>query len=261
MISSLQCVQVQQVMDGSRMKVIRNILMTVLVLTLSVSAQAQLKVFAPDSTLLSFKTKHVEAEIMSESDSPAIFTYGFKNIGIRKVKIDRIMTSCSCAFAYCDKNVVKPGEEAQISVRFNPKDHPGKFDRKIFVYTDEGNDPAATLILSVNVENRMDVPDQYSISMGDIRLKSNVVKFRKGEAATASLSFMNVSGRSLKFDCDRALLPACLKFYAEPVRPLKDGVIKITYDPSKGMERDEMVILLQGLGGTPSNSLIKVILE
>ena len=229
------------------MKIFRNILVTALVLTLSVSAQAQLKVFAPDSTLLSFKTKHVEAEIMSESDSPAIFTYGFKNIGIRKVKIDRIMTSCSCAFAYCDKNVVK--------------DHPGKFDRKIFVYTDEGNDPAATLILSVNVENRMDLPDQYSISMGDIRLKSNVVKFRKGEAATASLSFMNVSGRSLKFDCDRALLPACLKFYAEPVRPLKDGVIKITYDPSKGMERDEMVVLLQGLGGTPSNSSIKVILE
>ena len=159
------------------------------------------------------------------------------------------------------KNVVKPGEEAQISVRFNPKGHPGKFDRKIFVYTKDGNEPTAVLTLSVDVENRMDIPEQYSISMGDIRLKSNVVKFRKGEAATASLSFINVSGRSLKFDCDRALLPSCLKFYAEPVRPLKEGVIKITYDPTKGMERDEMVILLQGLGGTPSSSSIKVILE
>ena len=235
--------------------------MTALVLTISLSAQAQLKVFAPDSSILQFKTRHITAETMSVDDSPVTFTYAFKNTGIRKVKVDRIMTSCSCAYAYADKSVVRPGDEAVISVRFNPKDHPGKFDRKIFVYTDEENDPAATLILSVNVENRMDVPDQYSISMGDIRLKSNVVKFRKGEAATASLSFMNVSGRSLKFDCDRALLPACLKFYAEPVRPLKDGVIKITYDPSKGMERDEMVILLQGLGGTPSNSSIKVILE
>ena len=198
---------------------------------------------------------------MSESDSPVTFTYGFRNTGIRKVKIERLVTSCSCAYAYCDKNVVKPGEEAQISVRFNPKGHPGKFDRKIFVYTKDGNEPTAVLTLSVDVENRMDIPEQYSISMGDIRLKSNVVKFRKGEAATASLSFINVSGRSLKFDCDRALLPSCLKFYAEPVRPLKEGVIKITYDPTKGMERDEMVILLQGLGGTPSSSSIKVILE
>lgn len=237
--------------------------MAVFVLTLSVSAQAQLKLnpFANDSTLLSFTTKHIEAETMSESDSPVTFTYGFRNTGIRKVKIERLVTSCSCAYAYCDKNVVKPGEEAQISVRFNPKGHPGKFDRKIFVYTKDGNEPTAVLTLSVDVENRMDIPEQYSISMGDIRLKSNVVKFRKGEAATASLSFINVSGRSLKFDCDRALLPSCLKFYAEPVRPLKEGVIKITYDPTKGMERDEMVILLQGLGGTPSSSSIKVILE
>lgn len=245
------------------MKILINILMTVLVLTLSVPAQAQpkLNLFAPDSTLLSFTVKHIEAETMSESDSPVTFTYGFRNTGIRKVKIERVVTSCSCAYAYCDKNVIGPGDEAQISVRFNPKGHPGKFDRKIFVYTKDENEPAAVLTLSVNVENRMDVPEQYSISMGDIRLKSNVVKFRKGEAATASLSFINVSGRSLKFDCDRALLPSCLKFYAEPVRPLKDGVIKITYDPTKGMERDEMVILLQGLGGTPSTSSIKVILE
>lgn len=263
MISSLQCVQVQQVMDGSRMKVIRNILMTVLVLTLSVSARAQLKLnpFAKDSTLLSFTTKHIEAETMSENAPPVTFTYGFKNTGIRKVKIERLVTSCSCAYAYCDRNVVGPGEEAQISVRFNPKGHPGKFDRKIFVYTKGENDPTAVLTLSVNVENRMDVPEQYSITMGDIKLKSRVVKFRKGEPATESLSFINVSGRSLNFDCDRALLPSCLKFYAEPVRPMKEGVIKITYDPSKGMERDEMVILLQGLGGTPSSSSIKVILE
>ena len=235
--------------------------MAVLVLALSVPAQAQLKLFAPDSSLLSFDTKHIQAETMAESDSPVTFTYGFRNTGIRKVKIEQVVTSCSCAYAYCDKNVVGPGDEAQISVRFNPKGHPGKFDRKVFVYTDDGNEPAAVLTLTVNVENRMDLPEQYSISMGDIRLKSNVVRFRKGEAATESLSFINVSGRSLKFDCDRALLPSCLKFYAEPVRPLKEGVIKVSYDPTKGMERDEMVILLQGLGGTPSSSSIKVILE
>lgn len=245
------------------MRIIRNILMTVLVLTLSVSAQAQLKLnpFAPDSTIMIFNTKHIVAENMSEDDSPVTFTYGFKNTGIRKVKIKRLVTSCSCVYAYSDKNVVKPGEDAVIAVRFNPKGHPGKFDRKIFVYSDDGNEPAAVLALSVNVENRMDIPEQYSISMGDIKLKSRVVKFRKGEAATESLSFINVSGRSLKFDCDRALLPSCLRFYAEPVRPLKEGVIKISYDPTKDMDRDEMVIILQGLGGTPRSSSIKVILE
>lgn len=243
------------------MKKFRNILMTVLVLAIALPAQAQIKVFAKDSTLLRFDVKHIKAETMSENDAPATFTYKFKNIGIRRVKVDRVVSSCACIYAYCDKDVVAPGEEASITVRFNPKGHPGKFDRKVFVYTKDNDTPASVLTLSVDVENRMDVPEQYSISMGDIRLKSAVVKFKKGVAATESLSFINVSGRSLKFDCDRALLPDCLRFYAEPVRPLKEGVIKVAYDPSKGGDRDEMIIILQGLGGTPSQSSIKVILE
>ena len=235
--------------------------MTVLVLAIALPAQAQIKVFAPDSSLLRFDVKHIKAETMSENDAPVTFTYKFRNIGVRRVKINRVVSSCACIYAYCDKAVVSPGEEAVISVRFNPKGHPGKFDRKVFVYTKDGDTPASTLTLSVDVENRMDVPEQYSISMGDIKLKSAVVRFKRGEAATESLSFINVSSRSLKFDCDRALLPDCLRFYAEPVRPLKEGVIKVAYDPEKGEERDEMIIILQGLGGRPSQSSIKVILE
>ena len=237
--------------------------MTVLVLTFSVSARAQLNlnIFAPDSILLDFSTKHIVAETMSEDETPVTFTYGFKNIGVRKVKISRVITSCSCVYAYCDKNVVGPGEEAAISVRFNPKGHPGKAERRIFVYTKDNDTPAATLLLSTDVENNMDLSGSYPISMGNIKLKGTVVRFRKGVAATETLRFINVSGRSLKFDCDRALLPYCLRFYAEPVRPLKEGVIKISYDPTKGGERDEMLILLQGLGGTPSKSSIKVIME
>ena len=161
---------------------------------------------------------------------------------------------------YTQKSVA-PGKDGEITVKYNPKGHPGRFERKIFVYTKGENDPTAVLTLSVNVENRMDVPEQYSITMGDIKLKSATVRFKKGVAATESLSFINVSGKSVRFDCDRALLPDCLRFYAEPVRPLSEGVIKVAYDPTKGGERDEMIILLQGLGGTPRNSSIKVILE
>lgn len=243
------------------MKGLRNILIVLLMLASAMSAQAQTTAQSKDSARLRFDMKHINAETMSESDAPATFIYKFRNTGIRKIKISKVVSSCACIYAYCDKEFVAPGEEASISVRFNPKGHPGKFDRKIFVYTKEGNEPAATLVLSVDVENRMDIPEQYSISMGDIRLKSSVVRFKKGVASTESLSFINVSGRSLKFDCDRALLPDCLRFYAEPVRPLKEGVIKVAYDPEKGGDRDEMIIILQGLGGTPSKSSIKVILE
>ena len=237
--------------------------MTLVMLTVTSTVHAQLKlnIFAADSTFISFDTKHIKADKMTENDLPVTFTFGFKNNGIRKVKIDRVVASCSCLYAYSDKDVLSPGEEAAIYVRFTPKGHPGKVDRKIQVYTKGDDAPVATLTLSLDVENGMDLTGRYPISMGDIRLTTSVVKFRKGIPGTATLRFVNVSGRSLKFDCDRALLPDCLRFYAEPVRPLKEGVIKISYDPSAGMERDEMIIILNGIKATPSKSSIKVILE
>lgn len=239
-------------------------LMTLLVSVFSFQAQAQSfidRMFASDSVILDFPSRHIAADVMTENDLPVTYRFEFTNRSFRKVKVERVVSTCSCIYAYCDKEVVRPGEKALITARFNPKGQAGKSEKNIYVYTGKGNDPAAVLKLSTYVENVMDVSGQFPISMGGISLKRNIVRFRKGEASTVSIPFVNVSGRSLKFDCDRALLPACLGFYAEPLRPLKEGVIRISYDPSKGEGKDEMIVLLQGLGLAPSKASIKVILE
>ncbi len=219
------------------------------------------RIFAPDSAVLDFQTKHIVADLMNGSDAPETYRFEFSNRSFRKVKIERVLTTCSCLFAICDRKVIRPGETAVISVRFNPKGQEGKSERSIYVYTGKGNGPAAVLKLSTDVQNVMDVSGRYPISMGGINLSRNIIRFRKGEAAVETIRFVNVSGRSLKFDCDRSLLPDCLKFYAEPVRPLKEGVIKIAYDPSKGAPDDSMTVLLQGLGCAQGESSIKVIWE
>ncbi|MBQ7811962.1 MAG: DUF1573 domain-containing protein [Bacteroidales bacterium] len=243
------------------MRGLRNIFLAGLLSVLPLTAQAQLKLFAKDSVLLDFKKRHIVAAPMSESDGPVTFLYEFMNTGLRKVNIKRVVSTCSCIHAYCSETVVAPGEKAVISVRFTPQGHPGKSEKKIFVYTKDGNEPAAVLRLSIDVDNNMDISGTYPISMGDIKLKRSVVRFRKGEPAAATLKFINVSGRSLKFDCDRNMLPGCLNFYAEPVRPLKEAVMKIAYDPSKPGSRDEMTIFLQGVGVSPGKASIKVIIE
>lgn len=239
-------------------------LMTVLVSVFSFQAQAQSfidRMFASDSVILDFPAMHIAADVMTENDPPVNCCFEFTNRGFRKVKIERVVSTCSCIYAYCDREVVKPGEKAVITARFNPKGQAGRFEKNIYVYTGKCNDPAAVLKLSTYVENVMDVSGRYPIKMGSINLSRSIVRFKRGHAATETIRFVNVSGRSLKFDCDRALLPACLRFYAEPVRPLKEGVIRISYDPSKGEGKDEMIVLLQGLGLAPSKASIKVILE
>jgi hypothetical protein len=214
-----------------------------------------------DSASLSFVTRHIVAERMSEEDAPKTYTFEFTNAGSSKIEIKRLVSTCSCAQAICLKRTVAPGEKASVEVTYNPKGHPGKFERKVFVYTQDGDVPAAVLKLSVDVENNLDISGQYPISMGKIRLRRKVVRFKEGTDAVEKLRFVNVSGRVLRFDCDRAFLPECIKFYAPPTRPLEEAEMVVRYDSTKPGVKEKLTIFLNDLGLPPSQSSLTVYFE
>lgn len=214
-----------------------------------------------DSASVSFETRHIVAERMTEDDAPKTFIYEFTNVGRSKLEIKRLVSTCSCAQAVCTKKVVAPGEKASVRVTYNPKGHPGRFERKVFVYTQDGDTPAAVLKLSVDVENSLDIAGQYPMSMGKIRLKRTVLRFDKDQDSVEKLQFINVSGRVLRFDCDRAFLPGCIRFYAPPTRPLEEAEMEIRYDSSAPGAKEKMKIFLNDLGVSPSQSSITIFLE
>lgn len=256
------------------MRISRIIFSLVLALCILPEAGAQLKLVSKeklksvnspqlsrDSASVSFETRHIVAERMTEDDAPKTFTYEFTNVGRSKLEIKRLVSTCSCAQAICTKKVVAPGEKASVMVTYNPKGHPGRFERKIFIYTQEGDAPAAVLKLSVDVENSMDISGQYPVSMGKIRLKRRAVRFNEGADAVERLKFINVSGRVLRFDCDRAFLPECIQFYAPPTRPLEEAEMVIRYDSTKPGVREKMTVFLNDLGVPPSQSSITIYME
>lgn len=214
-----------------------------------------------DSASLGFANLHIVAEPMCEDDAPKTYVYEFANIGHRRLEISRIVSTCSCAQAVCTKKVMAPGEKAEIRVTYNPKGHPGKFERKIFIYTADETAPAAVLKLTVNVENSLDIAGQYPLGMGKIRLKSAAVRFEEGVSDVRKIKFINVSGRVLRFDCDRTFLPDCLIFYAPPTRPLEEGEMVVRYDSTKPGAREKMSIFLNELGVPPSQSALTVYLD
>lgn len=214
-----------------------------------------------DSASLDFVTRHIVAEPMAEDDAPVRFSFEFRNVGRGRLEINRLVSTCSCAQAICTKKTVASGEKAEIIVTYNPKGHPGRFERKIFVYTDDGELPAAVLRLSVHVENNMDIAGQYPISMGKIRLKTAAARFREGTSDYVKISFVNVSGRVLRFDCDRTFLPECIKFYAPPTRPLEEAQMVVRYDSTAPGARERMTVFLNDLGVPPSQSSLTVYLE
>lgn len=219
---------------------------------------------SPDSASLSFETMRIAADVMNEDDPPKTFLFRFENVGREPIAINRVVSTCSCASATVSRNMIEPGEKAEIAVRYSPKGHPGKFERRIFVYTDGEDAPAAVLKLAVDVENGSDLSGIWPVQMGTIRLRRSEVTFRKGVKAVEKLRFINFSGRELALKCEEAFLPGCISFRTEPevVKDGETGEIIITYDPSSvGPIRESNKIMLKGLGVPPSRSCINVLMQ
>jgi hypothetical protein len=213
-----------------------------------------------DSAFLAFDTRHIVAEPMNEDDTPKTFVYRFTNVGEHALQIKRLVSSCSCAAAVCTVKEVAPGASAEISVRYNPAGHPGRFERKVFVYTQDGNDPSAVLKLSVDVSAGADLSGEWPVQMGSVRLRRSEVTFKAGEKAVETLRFINAGDRPLTLDVDRNFLPACLSvsFDQDPVEPGEEGLIRIAFDPSMSGVRESMKVILKGLGLPPSQSSITI---
>lgn len=239
--------------------------------TMTATASAQIKIIprekvesvsnptlSSDSAVLVFDKTHITAAPMNEDDSPKNFVYTFKNIGEEDIEIVRLVSTCSCAMATCTVKTVAPGASAKINVRYNPKGHPGRFERKVFVYTQEGNNPAAILKLTVDVSNGGDHSTLWPVQMGGIRLRTTEVEFAKGKKAVETISFINLSGKTLKIDCETTFLPSCIAFRCDAVENGKEGTMQIAYDPSRPGARDTLKLILIGLGLPPSKSSITI---
>lgn len=251
----------------------RFIMICAAVMVSSMTAHAQLRMVSKeklqevanprhsaDSAYLEFDSRHIIAEPMNEDDAPKTFVYRFTNVGKEVIAIKRLVSSCSCATAVCTVKEVAPGASAEISVRYNPAGHPGKFERKVFVYTQDGNAPAAVLRLSVDVASGADISGEWPVQMGSIRLRRSEVTFEAGEKAVEQLRFINVSSHPVTLDVDRNFLPECLTVTLESqtVPVGEEGVISISYDPSLPGARETMKIILKGLGLPPAKSSITV---
>ena len=215
------------------------------------------------SSAFKFEAVSITAETINEDGGMHVFTYPFENVSQDTLHISRLVTTCSCAAASCDKMMIAPGETSEIVVSYNPKGHPGRFERKVFVYVGKDESPAAVLRLFVTVERGADITGLYPVSMGNIRVRRQDVYFIKGRKAVEVCAFMNVSDKPLKLQSESAMMPMCLNFKAEPeiVAPGEEGRIIIEYDPAKGGERPSMPVMIKGLGVPPTQSAVTVYIK
>jgi hypothetical protein len=257
------------------MKIYRRILLLMILMVSASTAYGQLKLVpkeklsdvasprhSEDSTSFGFESKYIDAGILNESDPPKALSFAFTNIGHDTLQISQIRTTCSCLTAFSDRMQVAPGECAEIVARYNPKGHPGSFERKIFVYTEGNSRPAAVLRIAAKVETASEL-SEYPVQMGVLQLRRNEITFVKGRSSIETIRVINVGTRPLSLECEKMFLPPCITFGAEPeiLQPGQKGELHIIYDPAKEGQNTNLKLMLKGLGVPPSQSTIKIRIE
>lgn len=81
-------------------------------------------------------------------------TYQFTNTGNAPLKIEKIITTCSCTAGIFDTSrIIAPGEKAEISVTFTTAGKTGRQHRSITVISNAKN-KYARVLLNLNVTPR-----------------------------------------------------------------------------------------------------------
>lgn len=233
-------------------------------------------------SLMKFDTKRIVTEEIEEDEVP-VYDYRFVNMSDKPLEIRNITTSCGCVVAKCSGDVINPGDSAAVSVTYYPKGHPGRFERRICVYTGfSGAKPAAVLYLVATVRQGNDRNYLYPHRLGQIRMKVREFTFRSDMKDVVCLDFINGGDSPVTPRVVKAMLPAYINAWCEtaPVAPGEKGEICIAFDPEEFEARTSghgtpcqsgksgsgaapaearvvrVPLILEGLGASPRESTI-----
>jgi len=76
-----------------------------------------------------------------------------RNTGTADLRIEAVVTSCGCTTATLHPQVIPPGGEGTLSVRYDSGLHPdkGMIRREVYIASNDPDEPEVTVVLTANV--------------------------------------------------------------------------------------------------------------
>lgn len=257
------------------------ILLTALLLGITAGAQTPLRNLSREQIdSIMNPTLHVEASNtlladktscdlgkLNETAVPVNRTFRLRNVSKEPLRISRVRTTCGCTAAAYDTTAIAVGEEAQITLTYNPKNHPGTIDVDAFVYV-EGNErqPMARLSLYGEVLDS-DVWSHLPETMGSLRLKRKEVTFAELPTqgkTTMCILCANSGTKPLRLSSKIQPPYASLHTVPEVIAPGEEADLVVTIDVDKlpakeGELRASMIV--DGVGGSPLARTLQLIIK
>lgn len=123
-------------------------------------------------------------------DSPLKTTIKIKNSGDQELVIKNVKPSCGCTTAPLDKDKLKPGETANISVTFNAGNKSGKNNKTINITSNDPKKPNLIYTLSAEVVKSLTIEPAQYMTFSDLTV---------GVKQTSSLTLKNTGKKAIKF--------------------------------------------------------------
>ena len=247
-----------------------------------------------DSQALAFDTTELSLTSLSEDSEPVTVMFPVKNVSSRTLYLTRVSSSCSCLQPEPFDGFLKlsPGESYEIRAVYNPEGHPGKFSRKLFVYTAASEDtPAAVLTVNADVAWSSNPQTEFPVRCGNLLLARGEVTLSGGEELLAgkewsagrteivSIRCYNASSKAMRLSAQTDFVPFPVVMHCEPqvLRSGERGRIVLEIGGAGcvggdgvageaggcgvagGVASGEYPIFLKGSGARPSES--KIILK
>ena len=212
-----------------------------------------------DAASLSFDSREVTLPELSEDSQPVSVVFAMRNESSRTVYVTRVASSCSCLSVVAPSGAgflkLGPGESTEIRAVYDPKGHPGKFSRRLSVYTAASEDlPAAVLTVNADVAWSSNPEVGYPVRCGHLLLSRSSVEISRS-SETVAVRCYNASGKPMKLSCDTAFLPFPVKMNCNPkvLQPGEKGRIVLELDAGSAAA-GEYPLILKGCGARPGES-------
>lgn len=183
-----------------------------------------------DSTLISFKEKVIDFQVIYEADGNVPVTFEFTNSGKYPLKINRIISPGLTSIKF-PKDSIAPGQKGEIQASVNPFAQTGYFSRKVNVFSNTINSPNELTIKGKIVGGTLKSSFKYTI--GDLAFKQLQLNFGyiyQGDKVIRYIPVLNKSEVPLELSFTEIPSHLSISTKFKKLAPGNTGLIEIVYN-------------------------------
>lgn len=166
---------------------------------------ACISAYAQIEKTLRFIPELADFGMIRESDGPVSMTIKAINISDKPTFIISARTSCGCSEAEYDAREIAPGDSTTVTIKYDPTNRPGKFQKSAKIFTGKERVPNSLKIKGNVIPSKDNLDRAYPEKAGSLRLSArfaNAGEIRNTESRPIFIGIYNDSDTPVALTAD-----------------------------------------------------------